>query len=163
MRSMLVLGGLALVLGVASAQIVSKERVVRDGTMMLVELAPIDPRSLIQGDYMRLDYAISRQLNRAAAQRDGVLVVVLDAAGVAQFSRVHASGQPLGPDEHLLRYRVRKRIIRIGTDAFYFQEGHGPFYDSARFGELRVDASGDSVLVGLRDRDRKPLGAPVVR
>ena len=29
---------------------------------MLLELAPVDPRSLIQGDYMRLDYAIARDL-----------------------------------------------------------------------------------------------------
>ena len=161
-RTIAIFGGLALVLGVANAAIVQKERLLADGTTMLVQLAPVDPRSLIQGDYMRLDYDIARMIGWSAstteggAAPDGHLVVRLGADSVASFVRVHTPGTPLAPGEHLLRFRRRAGRIRIGTDAFYFQEGHAARYEGARYGELRVDRSGSSVLVGLRDDARRP-------
>ena len=57
----LLAAGLVLVLAVPNALVVQKERLLASGTPMLLELAPVDPRSLIQGDYMRLDYAVVRQ------------------------------------------------------------------------------------------------------
>ena len=156
MRSLLVLGGLALVLGVSNLAIAGKERLLDEGEVVLLELAPVDPRSLIQGDYMRLDYAIARTLT-GTVPRDGHIVVRLDDDGVAEFVRWHQAEQPLAEGEHLLRYRHRGRSVRIATDAFHFQEGHAQRYERARYGELRVGEQGESVLVGLRDSLRRPL------
>ena len=158
MRHVLVFLGLALALGVPNYAIFQKERQLASGTPMLVELAPVDPRSLIQGDYMRLDYAIGRQLGSGIdGPRDGRIVVSLDRDSVARFVRVHQPGMPVGPGERLLQYRRRHGRLRIGTDAFYFQEGQSERYVGARYGELRVDPMGGSMLVGLRDRERRPL------
>jgi uncharacterized membrane-anchored protein len=158
MRNALVFGGLVVALAVPNFSILQKERLLASGMPMLIELAPVDPRSLIQGDYMRLDYAIARELgSNGEWPRDGELVVKLDGFGVARFVRRHALGTPLGAGEHLLLYRRRNNRTRIGTDAFYFQEGHASRYAGARYGELRVDRSGGSVLVGLRDSTRRPL------
>lgn len=169
MRTLLVLGGLVLVLLVPNYAIVQKERLLANGKLMLLELAPVDPRSLIQGDYMRLDYAVARGLSGPggrlddaarpvpAVPRDGHIVVQLDDRGIASFVRWHRPEVPLAPGEHLLQYRRRGSTIRIATDAFYFQEGHATRYDRARYGELRVDESGGSVLVGLRDSLQRPL------
>ena len=164
MRRTLVAAGLVLVLAVPNALVVQKERLLASGTTMLLELAPVDPRSLIQGDYMRLDYALSRQLadSQQVWPRTGQIVVALDDLGVARLVRRHRSGAPLGRGEYLLTYRHRRGRIRVGTDAFHFQEGHAGRYARARYGELRVSPSGTSVLVGLRDSVRTPLGAPVV-
>ncbi len=156
MRHGLVLGGLLLVLGAINLLIADKERLTARGTPMLLELAPVDPRSLIQGDYMRLDYAITRQHNGSGWPRDGHVVVTVDADDVARFVRRH-DDTPLRPGEHLLRYRIRDDSLRLGTDAFFFQEGHAATYAPARYGELRVDDAGTSVLVGLRDAARQPL------
>jgi uncharacterized membrane-anchored protein len=160
MRRALVVAGVVLVLAVPNAFIVEKERLLIEGTMVLLELAPRDPRSLIQGDYMRLDYAISRQIagSQASWPRTGQLVVALDDKGVARLVRRHVDGTPLRSGEHLLVYRYRRGGIRVGTDAFHFQEGHAPRYLGARYGELRVARSGTSVLVGLRDEALRPLG-----
>jgi uncharacterized membrane-anchored protein len=153
-----VFGGLLLALGVANAAIVGKERLLARGTPMLVALAPVDPRSLVQGDYMRLEYEISRALDSAAAApRDGRVVVRLDAGGVARLVRRHREGAPLAGGERLLRYRRRGGRARVGTDAFFFEEGTADRYAQARYGELRVDARGESVLVGLRDEALRPL------
>lgn len=160
LRRAIVLAGLIAILAIVNWQIVGKERVLRDGAPLLIALAPVDPRSLIQGDYMRLDYAIARQIAyQADWPRDGQIVVMPDADGVAQFVRRHAPGEPLAPGERLLRYRRRAGRIRIGTDAFFFQEGHADRYTGARYGDLRVDAAGEALLVGLRDAARQPLGA----
>lgn len=163
MRSALIIGGLVLVLGIANAGVVERERVLANGTPVLLELAPVDPRSLIQGDYMRLDYAITRQLidSQARWPRSGKIVVALDSHAVARFVRRHEDRAALGQGEHLLAYGRKRGRIQIGTDAFHFQEGHASAYAGARYGELRVARSGTSVLVGLRDSARgalRPLG-----
>ena len=103
-RAGLVIGGLLLVLGVANLQIVQKERLLRDGDWASLALAPVDPRSLIQGDYMALDYAIARQVQVDSGwPRDGQLVVAPDADGVARFVRRHQAATPLAPGERLLQ------------------------------------------------------------
>jgi uncharacterized membrane-anchored protein len=159
-RKGIVLATLVVILAIVNWQIAAKERVLRDGERMLLELAPVDPRSLMQGDYMRLDYAIARELGvHEDWPRDGEIVVANDADGVARFVRRASSGEPLGAAEHLLRYRRRSGRIRIGTDAFFFQEGQAERYSGAHYGELRVDAAGEALLTGLRDRARQPLGA----
>lgn len=160
MRNVLVLGGLALALAVPAAVVVQKERLLAAGAPVLLELAPVDPRSLIQGDYMALDYAMSRQLADSVARwpRTGRLVVRRDSAGVARFVRRHDDGAPLAAGEQLLAYRTRDAQLRVGSDAFHFQEGDAPRYAGARYGELRVAADGESVLVGLRDSAGRVLG-----
>jgi uncharacterized membrane-anchored protein len=159
MRHALVVAGLVVVLAVPNAFIVEKERLLARGTTVLLELAPVDPRSLIQGDYMRLDYAITRQLADSQAQwpRSGRIVVALDADSVARFVRRDDGRTSLARGEHVLTYRRRRGRIRIGTDAFHFQEGHASRYQGARYGALRVAPSGTSVLMGLRDTARKAM------
>jgi uncharacterized membrane-anchored protein len=155
---MLIATGLLLALGVPNIAIVRKERLLASGTSILLELAPVDPRSLIQGDYMRLDYAITRTLEGASEwPRDGHLVVRVDENGVGHFVRRHRADTPLANGERLVLYRRRGGRVRVGTDAFHFQEGAAGRYETARYGELRVDDSGASVLVGLRDAARSPL------
>jgi uncharacterized membrane-anchored protein len=162
-RDITVLVGLALILALVNWQIAAKERVLRDGELMLLELAPVDPRSLMQGDYMRLEYAIAREVSgHAEWPADGRLVVANDANGVARFVRVAAPGTPLGAAEHVLRYRRRSGRIRIGTDAFYFQEGLSDLFRDAHYGELRVDAAGEGLLIRLRDRALRPIELPTI-
>lgn len=155
MKNALLFGGLALVLTTVNISIARKEQLLATGRPVLVELAPVDPRSLIQGDYMRLEYRLAEHADASWA-RDGRMVVRLDHRGVAEFIRAH-DGRALGPDELLLQYRRRSGRVRVGSDAFFFQEGHAGRYAGAKYGELRVDGSGGSVLVGLRDEALQPL------
>jgi uncharacterized membrane-anchored protein len=160
MRAAVIFGGLVLALGAPAGLVVQKEYVLAKGQTVLLELAPRDPRSLMQGDYMVLDYAISRQHqgDLDARYRDGNLVLRLDEQGVGRFVRFDSPGTPLAPGEFKLRYRVRDDRVRLGAEAFFFQEGHADRYARARYGELRVADSGSSVLVGLRDEQRQPMG-----
>jgi uncharacterized membrane-anchored protein len=159
MRSAIIFGGLAFALLGPTALIIQKESLLASGKPVLLELAPVDPRSLMQGDYMVLNYAISRERGWDQGwPHDGRLVLRLDEQGVGQFVRFHDPGTPLAPGEFLLRYRVRDGRVRLGAEAFFFQEGQARHYESARYGELRVAPNGTGVLVGLRGKDREPLG-----
>lgn len=158
-RAILVFGGLAMVLGAVNYAVFDKERLLARGTTVFLELAPVDPRSLIQGDYMRLDYALARDARVRSGPgwpRNGHIVVRVDERGIAHLVR-RSEGGALGAGEHLLRYRLRGGRIRIGSDAFFFEEGSANRYGGARYGELKVDADGESVLVGLRDQALRRL------
>jgi uncharacterized membrane-anchored protein len=150
-----------LVLGVINLLIFQKERLIARGQPIFLELAPVDPRSLIQGDYMALRYGLVQNINVAELPSDGYLVVKLDERNIATFVRVHDPQVTLAPDERLIRYRRRGGWdIRLGAESFFFQEGHADYYSEARFAELRLAESGDTVLVGLRGPELEVLGPP---
>ncbi len=146
------------VLGVLNGLVYEKEHLARSGQQVFVELRPADPRSLIQGDYMRLRYALADDIDAATGEEppvNGRLVVRLDDRSVATFERLYDGGD-LGEDEHLLEWRLRERIY-LGSNAYYFQEGHAELYEDAEFAELRVDDSGRTLLIGLRDEALRPI------
>lgn len=157
-RRALIVCGLAAILGLVGWQVSSKERLQATGDTVLLALAPRDPRSLIQGDDMSLGYAIARAWPQDASwPREGALIVGADEFGVAEFRR-RDRGDPLASGEHRLTYRIRSGRLQIGTTAFYFQEGTADTWAGARYGEFRVAPDGTSLLVGLRDAERRRIG-----
>jgi len=161
-RSLVLWAGLVLVLVSVNGMIADKELTLADGDTVLLELAPRDPRSLLQGDYMTLRYALAEEVSRALGKgsAEGRVIVRLDDEGVGHYEGIYRDGKSLEPDRRLLYFRKRGRSVRLASDAFYFQEGHGRYYSTARYGELRVDAAGNAILVGLRDGQLKALQAP---
>jgi uncharacterized membrane-anchored protein len=146
---------------IVNSQIVIKEDIMENGETLLLRLAPRDPRSLLQGDYMALRYAMADQVShaaRTAKATDGHIVVVLSEMSEASFVDLF-EGQALAENQRLLRFRRRGESVRLASDAYFFEEGEWETYAAARFGELRVSEGGDAVLVGLRDREGNPMGA----
>ncbi|SOZ36228.1 GDYXXLXY domain-containing protein [Cupriavidus neocaledonicus] len=156
----------ALTLALAAAGIVGKERLLARGDTVLLRLAPVDPRSLMQGDYMALNFDIGNQIRAARAHdaqvpRDGVAVIRRDEQGVASFVRVHGA-ERLAPGEQLLRYQTARSRwggmqVQVSTDAYFFQEGQGKRFAEAAYGEFRVGADGQALLVGLRGKGMEKL------
>ncbi|MCJ8235725.1 GDYXXLXY domain-containing protein [Aeromonas veronii] len=157
----LLLSGLAILAGI-NATVWRYEHAMSSGEVVLLRLAPVDPRSLMQGDYMRLNYEIARELtsrDARATQNKGsdTLVIRLDAHKVATLV---ADGKPdrLASDERLLQVHQSERQWQIGPDAYFFEEGTGEQYEAARYGEFRLQADGKTLLVGLRDEAYQPIG-----
>lgn len=156
-RALVVMVGV-LVLAILNWTIYARERHLAEGRIVFLELAPVDPRSLMQGDYMALRFRAADDLLRAAKNLDdGRIVVKLDARAVGQYVR-RDDASPLGHDELALRYRVRDGRVKFATNAFFFQEGTAKLYEAARFGEFRVSLSGELLLTGLRGKDLERLG-----
>lgn len=152
-----------VVLVVVNVEILAKQKIVRDGTIILLRLAPVDPRSLLQGDYMALRYGITNDVSqaaRAAQVSDGTAIVELGDLNEARFVAIY-TGQQLDDGQALLRFRKRGESVRLASDAYFFEEGQWEVYRGARFGEVRVNDKGDAVLTGLLDAEGRPLGAPL--
>lgn len=162
-RLILVVAGLLLVLAVVNHSIWRNERLISTGQIVLLKLAPVDPRSLMQGDYMRLAYAITPQVQilRDAQDRplaSGYIILTVDDRGVAQYVRTQADALPLHPGETRLRYqRGVADTLQIATDAYFFAEGRAQHFEQARYGELRVAEDGRALLAGMRDDNLAPL------
>jgi uncharacterized membrane-anchored protein len=180
-RTALIAIGLLAALAVANHAIFGHERTLREGRVLLLELAPVDPRSLMQGDYMALRFAAAEPIERALRPssrtagdlrepgrwggscglngcRTAYALFAVDRDGVGRFLRVQEAPQPLGAGEIAVRFRERNpEGIRIASNAWFFPEGQGARYEPARYGELRVAADGTALLSGLRDAQRKPL------
>lgn len=160
MRKILVIGCALIILAGINFSIYRKQVLLTEGRVIFLELAPVDPRSLMQGDYMALRFgsverAITR--NKSKIPHDGRVVLDVANNGIAQFKRFD-SGEPLALNEHFMRYRIRNNHPRFATNAFFFQEGHAHYYSRARYGEFRVSESGESILTGMRGEGLKTLG-----
>lgn len=159
-RLVIALGGV-VILVVANVGIFQKQQLVDTGRVLLLELAPVDPRSLMQGDYMALRFRVAdeafRSVDRETLQ-DGRLVLSVDDNNVGKFARFD-SGEALGPGEVVIRYRVRAGNPKFATNAFFFEEGTADAYARARFGEFRVSPSGDAILTGMRGEKFEVLGS----
>lgn len=171
-----------LVLGAVNQAILRKERIRSHGETVYLALAPVDPRSLMQGDYMALRFDLVRQLQSrgktadpdsrrddlealptwnevqselVAPTQEGKLALApikLDARRIGSLAASEAES------DLKLRYRIRNGTIWLGTNAFFFEEGEAHRYSAARFGEFRVDrTSGEAVLVGLADAELRSL------
>ena len=161
MRKWIVVLAAAALLVAVNLVIAARERLLEEGRVVLLELTPVDPRSLMQGDYMALRFKTARDAfpSGADARDDGRLVLALDSRGVGTYVR-HDNGAPLSADEVTIRYRVRHGAPKFATNGYFFEEGRAQDFAKARYGEFRVAADGEAILTGLRDEALKSLGGP---
>jgi uncharacterized membrane-anchored protein len=143
---------LLLVLVFFVLSVLSKEATLANSRQILVQLAPVDPRSLMQGDYMALNYSITGRIWDNGGK---YIVVKVDDDNVATFVR-QQNDKNLNDGELLLSWTTNKRGRKsIGADNYFFQEGTGDKYAVAHYGLLRVDSDGNCILVGLCDKDKQ--------
>jgi uncharacterized membrane-anchored protein len=169
--SKIALAALAVILVLVNWSIAGKERHLASGRVVYLELAPVDPRSLMQGDYMALRFGLANQVHNALPKKtekyrrwghevdasDGYVVASLDERNVASFKYLHQD-QTLAENEILMRYRVRNGAVKFATNAFFFQEGRDKYYQTARYGQFRVDDRGELLLTAMYDKELKKLG-----
>jgi uncharacterized membrane-anchored protein len=155
----LALSGLA-VLAVANGGIWQKEQLIAHGRPVYVELVPVDPRSLMQGDYMQLRFRLPEDVTAPAASllsaRRPQVLGLADARGVLTLRRADA-GPPPAPGEVRIELTPKGGRWTLVTDAWFFAEGEAARWANARYGEFRVDGQGRALLVGLRDAALRPL------
>lgn len=154
----IILINLIILLVLFNNSILQKEELLSDGQLILLELAPVDPRSLMQGDYMRLRYAISDNINYDSISRRGFCVVKLEENGIAKKVRIQENKTPINDNEFLIEYTSKEWSgINIGTESYFFQEGKADKYENAKYGGIKVDNQGNSLLIGLYDENRKKI------
>lgn len=170
--SWVLLAGGALALLLVNALIVQKQQLIANGRPVFVKLAPVDPRSLMQGDYMALSYDLpgvggpGRAVQRGP-WTDGTsaplwgararVAVTLDPRGIATAPRLLAPGEAAPPGTQLIELTPKNGGWTVVSDAWFFREGEEPRWRAARYGEFRVLPDGRALLVGLTGEDLQPL------
>jgi len=154
----IILLNLVLLLIYFNYSIAKKEELLKEGQLILLELAPVDPRSLMQGDYMTLRYKISENIDEENMPKRGYCVVVLDKDGKANKVRFQKNLTPLNKGEYLIEYTSSDNWnVNIGAENFFFQEGLAKKYEKAKYGGVKIDKSGNSILVGLYDEQLRKI------
>ncbi len=139
--------------------VIDKENILSEGKLVLLELAPVDPRSLMQGDYMDLRYKIADSISNNSKYnfKRAYCILRIDSNNLTEFVRVQQKPTPIKNDEIPIKYSRIYTRIKIGAESFFFQEGKSKLYDSAKYGGIKIDKNGNSVLVGLYDGKQKLL------
>lgn len=161
MRKWLILLCAVLILAAVNFSIWQNEKLIENGETVLLELIPVDPRSIMQGDYMALRFALADAIyaaldNNSENITDSV-IVQLDAQQRASFVALDQQ-EELQDGQLRLQFRLRNGQVKFATNAFFFQEGHGAIYEQAKYGLFRVGPDGNLLLTHLVDAQLQTLG-----
>ncbi|MGN7471438.1 GDYXXLXY domain-containing protein [Brevibacillus sp. SAFN-007a] len=157
-RALILVPVILLQFAMTGYQVYNSETILSKGTSVKLELAPVDPRSLLQGDYVRLRYTISTLENEGFPSGKKIRVVLkkqddhlynyggyyeLDGQWnkpyTAESSDVVVNGKTLGAEQ-----------IEYGIESYFVPEGTGlEFERNAKFATIKVGANGDALLESL--------------
>lgn len=157
-RGVLLLASPILLLALAAWAIVGNERILAHGSPLFVELAPVDPRSLMAGDYMALRFTLPEDLPPiGTGLRRPRIALTRDARNVVTAMRVLDNRDAPENGEIALELAPTGSGWTLVTDAWHFREGEAERWSAAHYGEFRALPDGRALLVGLRDAQLRAL------
>jgi uncharacterized membrane-anchored protein/uncharacterized membrane protein len=158
--ALIAFGALAIA-GLAGWSIWDKERILRDGRMVMLRIAPVDPRSLLQGDYMTLSFDLpQRRASPADRQPGGPQPVAIGTVGpdnVAKIDEIALKRPAITQSQIVIALDVKNSNYVVGSDAWFFKEGDSKKWEGARYGIFRVTSDGTALLAGLADEKLQPI------
>ncbi len=161
-RTLVILITLILFLSFFFKAVIEKEKTLSEGKLILLELAPVDPRSLMQGDYMQLKYKINNTIiekeKRTLGAKRGYVTLKIDSLNIGHFVSISDTLSSNNGIDDLIAIKYFNGDawnISIGAESYFFQEGKREQFEEAKYGGLKVDDKGNSILIGLYDKKRK--------
>lgn len=160
-KTWLIVAVIVLQLGFLGYQTAACEYLLKNGALVKLEIEPLDPRSLLQGDYVTLNYSITtppediaKELASESSQRKMKVVLTKDANGVSVFGRVYKKGESLADGEVIITGKSSGwRSIYYGIETYFVPEGTGRETEqNARFAYIRVSTNGNALLERLSDK-----------
>ena len=169
---------LIALLGAVNYKVQQFEDVLATGKPVVLKIAPADPRSLMQGDYMVLNYAILSELQQSQfssesnesnettgidelspSGKKAYILVHLDKNHVATLceaqSEIPTDFKHCTPNVYLpIRYRGWSP--ELPSQDYFFAEGKGEYYAQSEYAEYRFQ-DGILLLARLLDKDLKGL------
>ena len=137
--------------GMIATMVYDRVRVLRGGTEVTLQTRPVDPRDLLRGDYVVLNYDISNVAagalrDQPADGREVFVKLAPRADGVHEAVSVHVERVPTSGREVLIRGRVTsgatcgndRRVfcerlqLKYGIEQYFVPEGEGRAIESAR-------------------------------
>ncbi len=135
------------------AFIAVKENTLRTGTSVLLQTVPVDPRSLLQGDYAILNYEIGEIPPHLAKTRVGETIYVgLRDTGDGLWQYTGYSLQKPTSGQVFIKGTVTSRErLDFGIGNYFIPEGTGHIIERSRDVKVRVaiSSSGTAVIEEL--------------
>ena len=125
--------------------IVVREAALSDGREVTLQTVPVDPRSLLQGDYAILDYEIARLPEFLQHLQEGDRVyVVLREEGEVWGSESYTIVRSHVDDDLFIRGRVdRPGHLDFGISTYFVPEGSGRIIERAEDVKVVVNVDED--------------------
>lgn len=150
-----------LILAVAfGLSVIKQEKYIKQPVLYL-KLAPVDPRSIMQGDYMVLNYEITdkalRDIRNGVFINKGYLNIKIDKNGVGEYTGI--STAPVNDDNKNMvsaYFTFNGMEIDININSYMFQEGDGEYYSKAEYAQV-ILVKNRLRLKKLTDKDFKVL------
>lgn len=148
---------IVLQFGFVIYQAKSNETLLTEGTTITLSLQPIDPRSLLQGDYINLRYDITTIPGLENLEDSkGVIKVVLKKsttgeyqyAGYYQYRGKWNKRYKMQPDDVFLNGRLNGlNEIIYGIETYFVPEGTGiDLQNQVKFAKVKVGKNGNAIL-----------------
>lgn len=159
-KRLILLPVILLQFAILSYQVWSSETVLAEGTLVKLELEPVDPRSLLQGDYVRLGYSISDLGEYDFDEGEKIRVVLsMQMDGLYAYSGYH---QLNGVWNKPYRDKAGDVVINgktggiawveYGIESYFVPEGTGLEVErSAKYAYVKVGKNGDAILESLSE------------
>jgi uncharacterized membrane-anchored protein len=154
----LILLNLIALLAFVNYSAIQKEKILKDGKLIFLELIENNAKApLIQGDMVSLKYKIVKGLIFDTLYKRGYVVVKLDSNSIAERIRFQQKPNPINENEYLIEYSKGYFSLNIGAENFFIQQGDAKKYVVAKYGAVKVDTNGNSLLMGLYDEHLKKI------
>lgn len=147
-------------LAILGVQIGKSERLLANGDLIKLELAPVDPRSLLQGDYLILRYSAISTLKLDDESWNERVIVGLqeNANGVYEYSGHFVKGK-IVPEDMKKKADVwitgkfkGYENIEYGIENYFVPEGTGlELQEKMKYAYIRVAENGDALLVEVSE------------
>ncbi|EFE87164.1 hypothetical protein FUSPEROL_00927 [Fusobacterium periodonticum ATCC 33693] len=181
MKKILIVVNIVLLFVITGFSAQKEESYKKLDSYFYLELRPVDPRSLLQGDYMTLNYDILdqttefiynnrtyiydgenenevdeiRELRKLADAKRAYIAVRLDENKVAKFVKL-TKEKTDEKDLFFIAYKSDGYNVDINVNSYLFQEGTGDKYENARYAKV-VLVGNKLRLIDLRDKDFKEI------
>lgn len=160
-KAMLLLPIILLQFALVGYQVWTSETILAEGKTVKLELAPIDPRSLLQGDYVTLRYTISTLDQGDFYSGDKIRVVLRGQAdGVYSYSGFYEiKGQwnrtyePDSSDVIINGSTIGDSQVEYGIESYFVPEGTGLEVErNAKYATVKIGEKGDAILENLSNQ-----------
>ncbi len=139
---------------ILSVIIFQKETILRNGTEIVLKVEPVDPRSILQGDYVQLSYNIS-QIDSDEYNNRVYVMVEKDVHGIYQIKEIYdnieeARDGALEDHQVIVTGKANGNTITYGIENFFIEEGTGlEVEQNAKYAKIKVGSNGDAILVSV--------------
>lgn len=160
LKYILITANFILLAGLFIFSVVKMENIKGKGKELYLKLAPVDPRSLMQGDYMTLSFDLDNQIGSVRRLRedyDFPYKYVVVSQDSCKYLRGQNEPTPCEDNEVAIKLAPKDYWHSLPTKSYFFQEGTEQKYSNSEYARVKVDEYGNFVIVALCDENKKDI------